>query len=241
VTTSIDNTATHAVNEFQVYITNIPFTAKQGHIAKFFDNNGIADIRIPKDKDDKPRGICFVDFNSKAAATRALKLNGQKLQGRVLDIVVSDKCAAEGAGHTGPGEQPEDCRTLFVKNLAFKYEPKELRKHLGKKVVKEVRPFLDKETGDVKGMAYVEFNDPKGAAEGMKHNGSIFEGRALKMDWTANKDDAMNAKYHGMTATNGDEGNDGDAEGGQDAEEEWVEGNDDAAEEDGGDDAADDY
>ena len=30
-------------------------------------------VRIPMDKDGKARGICFVDFNSKAAAEKGLK------------------------------------------------------------------------------------------------------------------------------------------------------------------------
>ena len=139
-------------------------------------------VRIPMDKDGKARGICFVDFNSKAAAEKGLKKDGQKMQGREVKVVLSAGQDRGSAKNVGP--QPEGCRTLFVKNLDYKYEPKELRKALGKKHVKEVRPFLDRETGEQKGMAYVEFNDEAAAAEGMKHNGELFLQRPLKMDWT---------------------------------------------------------
>ena len=163
-----------------LYVTNIPYTAKESKIGKHFDGGGatgkhVVGVRIPLDKDGKSRGICFVDFNSSDAASRALKLDGSKLQGRELAVVMSTS-GNEGAGKQ-TGAQPEGCRTLFVKNLDYKYEPKELRKALGKKHVKEVRPFVDRETGEQKGMAYVEFNDEKGAAEGTSSSRTLDHSR----------------------------------------------------------------
>jgi len=191
-----------------IYVTNLPFTATEVAIADFFNSSGatkkgkekakgagVQAVRIPRNKDGKSRGICFVDFGSKSAATQAVKLNGLALKGRELGVVISEKGnAATAESQQGPGDQPEGCFTIFLKNLPYDFDPKELRKTLGEGI-KEIRPFRDQETGDGKGMAYVELQDEETAAEAMKLNGSLFQKRPMKMDWTANKDDAMKAKW----------------------------------------------
>ena len=70
-------------------------------------------MRIPMDKDGKARGICFVDFNSKAAAEKGLKKDGQKMQGREVKVVLSanqeaQKRAFIGARKEGTGYQLVD-------------------------------------------------------------------------------------------------------------------------------------
>jgi RNA recognition motif-containing protein len=87
-----------------VYVTNLSYTAREGHVAKFFAE-GVVGVRIPHDKDNRPKGICFVDFDSHAHAARAVKLHGAKLQGRELGIVMSDKESSGNEKKIGP--QPE--------------------------------------------------------------------------------------------------------------------------------------
>ena len=55
---------------------------------------------------------------------------------------------------------------------------------------------------------------------GMKHNGALFMGRPLKVDWTANKDDALNAKYQAIPSLQKQEGETTEVNSGDNKEEE---------------------
>jgi len=74
-----------------VYVSGISYTATEEDLRDFFAPVGtVTGINMPRYHDSgKPRGYAHVDFSTPEEAQKALKLNGEELKNRYLDIALS--------------------------------------------------------------------------------------------------------------------------------------------------------
>ena len=90
-------------SEFGIFVGNISYKCTENDLKKFFKDCGkVLDVRLAKKPDGKLKGFAHVDFENKEAMEKAVKKNGQELQGRALKIDKSSgKGAANGNGNKG--------------------------------------------------------------------------------------------------------------------------------------------
>ena len=82
-----------------VFVGNLGFRTEQWAIEEFFKACGtITQVRIAKDENDRPRGFAHVEFEGAAAATEAMKLAGQEIDGRAIRLDLSASRARGGGG-----------------------------------------------------------------------------------------------------------------------------------------------
>ncbi|CAN8105801.1 unnamed protein product [Discula destructiva] len=75
-----------------------------------------------------------------------------------------------------------DSRSIFVGNVDYSASPEEIQAHFQScGSINRVTILLDKFTGQPKGYAYVEFNEPSVVPNALVLNESIFKGRNIKV------------------------------------------------------------
>lgn len=187
--------------EHTVFVEGIPFVATEDEVKEFFTSNGCSDIlelRLPVWQDSgRLRGFGHVVFDSVESRNKAInELNGKHLKNRYLNIQAA-KDRGGGSSNMqerGPRQQPEGCRTVFVKNLPYsgidEQAVEELFRSCGKIVPGGVRLTRNYQTKELKGFGYVEFKNPEGALSAVQKaaKGSIvLKGRTCRVDYDEGK------------------------------------------------------
>lgn len=122
--------------------------------------------------------------------------------GQALRTELEDQDKRKGKGKSkGPtGPKPEGCTTLCVKGLAFEATEMELLEFFEKLGhVQEVRVLKDRETGESKGIAFVDFGSGNDDVidEAVKLAGKDFMGRPLRLDYAQPKGNKAKGKGKG--------------------------------------------
>merc|ERR1712129_519717 len=101
----------------------------------------------------------------------------------------------------GPGSKPAGCTSVIVKGLAYSVTAKEL-----KKVFKScgsgttnIRIVVNKDTGESRGMAFVDFGDEADVDEAIKLHGTELNGRCFTMDYAEPVEDGGENAEEGAT------------------------------------------
>ncbi|KAJ1965491.1 Eukaryotic translation initiation factor 4B [Dispira parvispora] len=75
---------------FTAYVGNLPYSATEGSVADFFAPLTVVGVRMIFDRmNDRPKGFCYVEFNSVEDLSKAIGLSGGPLEGRPLRINVA--------------------------------------------------------------------------------------------------------------------------------------------------------
>lgn len=145
--------------------------AEEDDIRKFLRGCEIQSVRIVIDRlTGRTRGIAFVDFRSADEVDKAMKVNGEELDGRVVEMYYE-------APRSRP--RPEGCMTVALKKLPENTREKDILKLFkGLNSLKDVRVITNKDAKTCNGLAFAEFNDVKDVEaavqrDGMKIRGSI--------------------------------------------------------------------
>eukprot|EP00744_Colponema_vietnamica_P021517 GILI01030762.1.p1 GENE.GILI01030762.1~~GILI01030762.1.p1 ORF type:complete len:291 (-),score=63.28 GILI01030762.1:43-915(-) len=168
-----------------VFVSGLPYEATQDQLSEFFANCGeITSIRLPQYRDTgRCLGYAHVEFSDESALKEALKLNGQRLGGRYLDIQASrDKDVKQTA--VNKNAVPTGCRTVFVKQISYHATEDDIGDAFswcGK--VKSVRMVMDPVKGHFKGFAYVEFESDAAVRKALEMNGREIKGRRIFVDF----------------------------------------------------------
>eukprot|EP00057_Strongylocentrotus_purpuratus_P003877 XP_003727573.1 PREDICTED: nucleolin isoform X2 [Strongylocentrotus purpuratus] len=146
------------------------------------ENFGASDARIPMNEEGRPKGFAFIEFASEEAAEEALKnQQGVEIDGWSLML---DYCGSKrknfaspggrGGGRGGGGRgggrgggfgsfgggDTSNSKTLFVKGISHDATEDSIASSLG---ASSVRIPRDRETNEIKGFAYADFEDRSGA------------------------------------------------------------------------------
>merc|ERR1712136_218159 len=151
-------------------------------LRKDFEECGpVTEIKLLKDAETgRSRGIAFITFATKEGVKKALEFDGDDYGGRNIKVnLATPKGDGKGKGKSkGPGEKPVGCTSVVVKGLSYEVTEDDLRKNCN-----NVKLLTDRETGESKGIGFVDFDDGKQVDEAIKLNNTELKGRTFFMDY----------------------------------------------------------
>ena len=79
---------------------NLSYRVTPDDLAEFIGVDGIKDIRIPRDFENRSKGIAFVEFDDKDKLVQALGLDGYDFEGRrvKMDVVLESERKSRDKG-----------------------------------------------------------------------------------------------------------------------------------------------
>ncbi|KAI9320564.1 hypothetical protein BX666DRAFT_1909195 [Dichotomocladium elegans] len=75
---------------FNAYVGNLPFDITEDDVADFFGDSKIAAIRLIADRDGRPKGFGYVEFDDLEGLKLALDKSGQTLNNRTVRVSVAE-------------------------------------------------------------------------------------------------------------------------------------------------------
>jgi len=196
----------------RLFVGNLPFAVDETSLETFLNNN-VTHLKWITDKETgKFYGSAFVEMNNSVNAEQVVKkMKNKDLMGRSIKInyaparegdvwppptkvITGGKPAGDqnkatpagGEGIKAMREKPEDCKKLFVGNLSYDIDDDGICKFFETvdAEVKAVRWLHHKDSGDFKGVGYIEFWKTEACEKAAKLNGKNLLGRPIRIDWT---------------------------------------------------------
>ncbi|KAB2047679.1 hypothetical protein ES319_A13G064400v1 [Gossypium barbadense] len=176
-----------------LFVGNLPFQVEQANIKNFFKDAGeVVDIRLSTDFEGNFKGYGHVEFATAEAAQKALELNGEYLMNRSLRLDLARERGAytpsSGNGNNsfqkgGRGQT----RTIYVRgfdqSLSQDEAKQSLEEHFGScGEISRVAIPVDRETGYLRGYAYLDFNDGDSFNKALELDGSELNNYSLTVD-----------------------------------------------------------
>ncbi|KAL8902358.1 MAG: hypothetical protein Q9207_004761 [Kuettlingeria erythrocarpa] len=182
-----------------LFIGNLSWNVDEEWLSREFEQFGeLKSVRIVTDRESgRSRGFGYVEFVNPSHGVKAHKdMKGAEIDGRALNVDFAeskkDKPAAGGFKERANkyGDQVnEPSSTIFCANLAFEASEDDISNAFGELApIKAVRIPTDMNTGQAKGIAYVQFNsveDATTAFAGM--SGAVIAGRPIRVDYATDK------------------------------------------------------
>ncbi|VVA98112.1 unnamed protein product [Arabis nemorensis] len=185
-----------------LFVKNLSYAIERSQVENFFKEAGeVVDVRLAYEN-DRFRGFGHVEFASGEAAQKALELHGKQLLGRDvwLDFANEKRGSSTTPRSSNPGSNYQTARkgegsqskTIYVKGFDTSLGEREtrdaLREHFSScgKITRIAVPN-DRETGVVRGMAYIDFES--GFDKALELNGSEFGGRYIVVNEAAPRAD----------------------------------------------------
>ncbi|GMI87088.1 phragmoplastin interacting protein 1 [Hibiscus trionum] len=181
----VENEAESQVREdvaTKVYVGGIPYRYTEDDIRYYFESCGtITDIDCMKFPDTgKFRGIAIVSFETEAAAKEALALDRAEMGGMQLTIQPYKSTRANKVTGFAP-KMVEGYNRIYVGNLSWDITEDDLKKFFSDCNVSSIRFGTNKETGEFRGYAHVDFSDSVSVAMALKLDQEIVCGRPVKI------------------------------------------------------------
>ncbi|GAB2229483.1 hypothetical protein Droror1_Dr00023626 [Drosera rotundifolia] len=166
----------------KVYVGGIPYYSTEDDIRSFFDHCGtITEVDCMKfPESGKFRGIAIISFKTEEAAKRALALDRADMGGLFLKI---ETYKATQETKTSDFAPPivEGYNRIYVGNLAWDITEGDLRKLFLDCVISLIRFGEDKETGEFKGYAHVDFSDKNSLTKALTLDQTVVCGRPVRI------------------------------------------------------------
>lgn len=192
----------------RLFIGNLPFAITETTLNDFL-NGSITHLKWITDKETgKFYGSAFAELrNSKDAAKCMQEINGTQLMGRPIKLnyapprdledwppksrVITGGKVANAAGQAGGkgikamSVKPEGCCKLFIGNLSYDIDDEGITKFFMTvdAEIKSVRWLHHRDSGDFKGVGYVDFWNTEACEKAATLNGKNLLGRPIRIDW----------------------------------------------------------
>ena len=191
----------------RVFLGNLSFKIDEAKLKSAI--SGITHVKWITDRDThKFYGTAFVELATPRDASACVAMAGSNVLGRPLKANFAPPRPTDqwpplvsggekdgtggGGGAWGKGgavrevsAKPFDsCRCLFVGNLAYDIDEEGLKGFFAPAgEVSAVRWLTRQDTGEFRGMGYVEFWESSAAEDALKLNGEKLKGRPIRLDW----------------------------------------------------------
>nr|BAJ97810.1 predicted protein [Hordeum vulgare subsp. vulgare] len=171
----------------KVYVGGIPYYSSEDDIRSFFEGCGsITALDCMTFPDTgKFRGIAILTFKTDAAAKRALALDGADMGGFLLKVqpykANREKVKSNHEKEDFAPKMIEGYNRTYVGNLAWDVTEDDLRKFFSDCKISSIRFGKDKETGEFKGFAHVDFSDSTSLAIALKLDQNVIKGRPARI------------------------------------------------------------
>ncbi|KAK9913441.1 hypothetical protein M0R45_037258 [Rubus argutus] len=166
----------------KVYVGGIPYYSTEDDIRSYFESCGsITEIDCMKFPDSgKFKGIAIISFRTEAAAKRALALDGADMGGLFLKIQPYKATRVTKVSDFSP-KIVEGYNRIYVGNLSWDITEEDLRKLFSDCKISAINFGMDKETGEFRGYAHVEFSDSLSLTMALKLDQKVVLGRPVKI------------------------------------------------------------
>ena len=173
-----------------LFVGNLPWSATEDDIRTFFGDVEIVSMRLISDRDTGNfKGFGYFDFADQETADQALALSGSDYEGRPIKVDQTQSKATGGNGRDNTAG--EKSLTCFVGNLSFNTDEDAVREFLSEAgAIASVRMISDRETGQFKGLCFVQFEDQDGADAALSFHGSELDGRNVRVTYDTQKPDS---------------------------------------------------
>jgi len=183
-----------------VFLRNVNYNTVESTINSAFSKYGpIKEVRINFDKMGGSRGSAFVEYATVEGAKASLEFSGQEIDGKIINVEFANPRKPFATPRTGdrgterrsfapstPTGAPS--KTLYVGNLSYDSTAETLREAFTnvKDSLSDVRVMYGQD-GQSRGFAYMEFDSVESAGKGLENNGIDVDGRAIRLDYAAEK------------------------------------------------------
>ncbi|KAG2328933.1 hypothetical protein Bca4012_021449 [Brassica carinata] len=171
----------------KLYVGGIPYQSTEDEIRSYFRSCGVitkVDCKM-RPEDGAFTGIAFITFETEEGANRALAFDRAAMGDRYLTIQQYVKTTPSvPRTRTSSGfvpEMVEGYHRVYIGNLAWDTTERDIRKLFSDCVINTVRLGKNKETGDFKGYAHVDFKDSVSVAMALKLDQQVICGRPVKI------------------------------------------------------------
>ena len=188
----------------RLFVGNLPFAVDDASLRSFLEPAGeVTHIKWITDKETgRFYGSAFIEMaDSRGGAAALNKCNGQEMMGRKIKLNfaparegdvwppksnVITGGQAQSKGVKSMSEKPEGCCKLFIGNLSYEIDDDATHKFFGavEAEVKAIRWIHHKDSGDFKGVGFVEFWNTEACERAATLNGKNLLGRPIRIDWT---------------------------------------------------------
>ncbi|XP_026387425.1 nucleolin 1-like isoform X1 [Papaver somniferum] len=182
----------------KLFVGNLSFSLEQEDLEEFFKDAGqIVDVQFATHGDGRFKGHAIIEFATEESVQKALERNGENLMGKSVKLSLPGKSGGVGSGWrsdvdakspktnskpktpTTPEVQKTGSKKLFVGNLSFSLEQKDLEKFFkdaGEIVKVDLATLKD---GRSKGHAIVTFAAEEAVQKALEKNGQDLMGRQV--------------------------------------------------------------
>lgn len=176
----------------KVYVGGIPYYSTEGDIRSYFEGCGtIKEVDCMNFPDSgKFRGIAIITFKTEAAAKRAMELDGSDMGGLFLKIQSYKSARANKASNFSPN-MVEGYNRVYVGNLSWDVTEDDLKKLFSDCSISSIRFGEDKETGEFRGYAHVDFADSVSVNMALKLDQKNVCGRPVRISCAVAKTGAV--------------------------------------------------
>merc|ERR1711976_334004 len=187
-----------------VFVSGLNYHTTEEEILKFFSGCGkIERINVAKKEGTaNNQGFCHIIYADAEGYNNALAMNGTELEGRYLDIIAAK-------GPTKIEKIKEKLKssnniTLFVRNIPYDTNETEITELFSKYgQIKGVRlPKCRDNAEKLKGICFIDFENPKDMIGALELDGFSLRGRYLKLDADISYDDATGTKIKNKNGQN---------------------------------------
>ncbi|KAL2323909.1 hypothetical protein Fmac_022967 [Flemingia macrophylla] len=207
-TTGQDNGGASGTTNTKVYVGGIPYYSTEDDIRSYFQSCGtmteIDCMTFPET--GKFRGIALISFKTEAAAKRALALDGADMGGLFLKIQPYKAARASKTSDFSP-EILEGYNRIYVGNLSWDITEEELRNFFKKCDIASIRFGMDKETGEFRGYAHVDFSDSQSLKTALTLDQNVLFGRPARISCAVPLKKKPGTHTSSVSTVNGIEGN----------------------------------
>jgi len=167
-----------------IFMGNLSFDISEDSLKEFFSAEGIQVIAVRWAEDPatkKFKGYGWATLASQEQAQQAVDtLQGREVIGRAIRLDLSSSRPARPETNTEPGN------TVFLGNCSFDITDEAVKEVLGDcGEIVGIRWQSDKETGQFKGMGFVEFATVEAATKAVAFSGTEICGRATRIEFSA--------------------------------------------------------
>ncbi|KAL5733294.1 hypothetical protein ACOSQ2_032986 [Xanthoceras sorbifolium] len=167
----------------RVYVGGIPYSSTENDIKRYFESCGTIDeidcMSFPDS--GRFRGIAIITFRTEGAAKRALALDGSEMDGLLLKIQPYKTTTRVNKTSDFAPRIVEGYNRIYVGNLSWDITEEDLRKLFSDCKIDSIRFGMDKETGEFRGYAHVDFSDSLSLTMALKLDQEIACGRPVKI------------------------------------------------------------